>query len=309
MDAIPVRVVYSLVATEEIQRIVASEYDVGVPDRCRVIHTGHNDTYEVVIGSQRYAFRLQSEGKWWKSGESDARFELELLTHLHQYDVPVAYPLPRRNGDLLGVIRAPEGDRFYSLFAWAHGKVADDEDLTDLTPKRAAIVGETMAAIHVAADQHEPKHSRYRLDERTLLDLSLVELDEELRAATPEDAKTIEHYVAEIRARLHDFDPGPTGWGIIHGDIYWANFHFDDDQITMFDFDLCGYGWRAYDFAYYYTRIPESVRGPTLDGYQAVRPLSDAETDMVATFGRLAWIRADGRPVPRLAQLLRNPYV
>jgi hypothetical protein len=29
---------------------------------------------------------------------------------------------------------------------------------------------------------------------------------------------------------------------------------------------------------------------------------------MLTTFARLAWIHADGRPVPRLAKLLRDPY-
>lgn len=306
-DPISVRVLYSLVDPAEIMRVVASEYDLGVPDQCRVVATGHNDTYELAIGSERYALRLQSGGKWWKGGESDARFELDLLTHLHEQDVPVAYPLPRANGDQLGVIRAPEGDRFYSLFTWAPGQTVDDDHLTS---EQAWIVGRTMAAIHVAADRHEPKHSRYHLDERALLDRSLAELEDELSAATPEDAATVEHYVGEIRDRLRDFDPRPTGWGIVHGDVYWANIHFDKGgEITLFDFDLCGYGWRAYDLAYYYTRIPEAVRDAALHGYQGLRPLSDAEHDMLTTLGRLAWIRADGRPVPRLAKLLRNPYV
>jgi Ser/Thr protein kinase RdoA (MazF antagonist) len=305
-DPIPVRVLYSLVDPEEIKRVVASEYDIGIPDHCRLIFAGHNDTYEIAVGTERYAFRLQSR-KWWKQGESAARFELDLLTHLHQHDVPVSYPLPRKNGDLLGVIRAPEADRFYSLFTWAPGRTVDDQDLT---PEQAFVVGRTMAAIHIVSDRHEPTHERYRMDEHILLERSLTELEDELRAAEPDDVTTIEHYAAEIRDRLREFDPGPTGWGIIHGDVYWANFHFDGDgRITMFDFDLCGYGWRAYDLAYYYTRIPEPVRAAALEGYQALRPLSDAEQSMLTTFGRLAWIHADGRPMSRLAELLRNPYV
>lgn len=167
-----------------------------------------------------------------------------------------------------------------------------------------------MAAIHVAADQFATTHSRYRLDEETLLDRSLRELAAELAAAAPADVATIEHYAGEIRTRLGDFDPGPTGWGLVHGDVYWANLHFDErGNITIFDFDLCGYGWRAYDLAYYYTRVPAAVRAAALDGYESVRPLIDAERDMLTTFGRLAWIRADGRPMSRLAQLLRDPYV
>lgn len=290
----------------EISRVVATEYDVGTPGRCRLIYAGHNDTYEVVAGDRRYAFRVQSE-KWWKHGESDARFELDLLTHLHRSDVPVAYPIARRDGDLLGVIRAPDADRFYSLFSWAPGGTVDDRDLTS---EHTYLVGRTMAAIHKAADKFQTTHSRYRLDEQTLLDRSLNELAEQIAAAAPDDVATIERYAADIRDRLRDFDPGPTGWGIVHGDVYWANLHFDEHRnITIFDFDLCGYGWRAYDLAYYYTRVPAGVRAGALEEYESVRPLADTERGMLTTFGGLAWIRADGRPMSRLAELLRDPYV
>jgi Ser/Thr protein kinase RdoA (MazF antagonist) len=303
-DPASVDVIYSMVDPDWIARLVATDYDVGVPDGCRILFAGHNDTYEVTVDEQKYAFRLHTRGKWWLGGESDARFELDLLTHLHRHEVPVSYPLPRRNGDLLGTVPAPEGERFYSLFSWAAGGPTPK-----LTSDQAYLLGQTLAAIHIAADSHEPTHTRYILDEANLLDRPLAGLEQEIRDASPDDAETITHYVAEIRARLAEFDPGPTGWGIIHGDIQGLNYHFDTDgRITVFDFDLCGYGWRAYDFAYYYTREAEPERSAVLDGYQAVRPLSEAEHAMITTFGRLAWIAHDGRPVPKLAQLLRDPY-
>ena len=303
-DVDPVGVIYSMVDPAWITRLVADDYDVGTPEGCRLLFAGHNDTYEVAVGDSRYAFRLHTRGKWWLSGESDVRFELDLLTHLHRHDVPVSYPLPRRNGDLLGSVQAPEGERFYSLFSWAPGGPPED-----MTVDQAHLLGRTLAAIHVASDLHEPKHTRYNLDEATKLDRPLAGLEQEIRGAAPDDAETIRHYTAEIRAHLAEFDPGPTGWGIIHGDIQDLNFHFDaDGSITVFDFDMCGYGWRAYDFAYYYTRSAEPQRSAVLDGYQTVRALTDAEHAMITTFGRLAWIAHDGRPVPRLAQLLRDPY-
>ncbi len=297
-------VTYSRVDADWIARLVATDYDVGRPTDCRLMFAGFNDTYQVTVDGQQYAFRLHTRGKWWLNGESDVRFELDLLDHLHEHRVPVSYPLPRRNGDVLGTVHAPEGERFYSLFTWAPGGPP-----VDMTVSQAYILGRTLATIHVAADLHQPTHTRYRLDEATKLDLPLAELDQQLSDASAADAETIAHYAAEIRTQLARFDPGPTGWGIIHGDIQDLNFHFDaDDNITVFDFDMCGYGWRGYDFAYYYTRSAEPQRSAVLDGYQSVRPLTDAEHAMITTFGRLAWIAHDGGPVPRLAKLLRNPY-
>ncbi|MFD2082749.1 homoserine kinase [Actinopolymorpha cephalotaxi] len=302
-----VDVLYSMVDPKWVARLVADEYDVGVPDDCRLLFAGHNDTYEVSVGDRRYAFRLHTRGKWWLRGEGDARFELDLLTHLHSHGVPVSYPMPRRNGDLLGTIPAPEGERFYSLFSWAPGAPPGKP-----TVDQAYVIGRTLAAIHVTADLHTPRHPRYHLDEAAKLDRPLAELDEAIRGASPEDEETIRHHAAEIRANLASFDPGPTGWGIIHADIQPHNYHFDaggrGGDITVFDFDLCGYGWRAYDLAYCYTRTGEPQRSAMLDGYQSVRTLSDAERSMLTTFGRLAWIAHDGRPVARLAQLMRDPY-
>jgi hypothetical protein len=56
-------------------------------------------------------------------------------------------------------------------------------------------------------------------------------------------------------------------------------------------------------------RVPAGVRAGALEEYESVRPLADTERGMLTTFGGLAWIRADGRPMSRLAELLRDPYV
>ena len=38
--------------------------------------------------------------------------------------------------------------------------------------------------------------------------------------------------------------------GVVHLDIRFDNMHFDDDKITVFDFDFCGNGWLCLDVAY-----------------------------------------------------------
>jgi homoserine kinase type II len=129
------------------------------------------------------------------------------------------------------------------------------------------------------------------------------------RVNDPADVAFVRHQVADIRRRLQTFDPGPSGWGIIHADPQVLNIHFtDDDQITIFDFDLCAYGWRAYDLAYYYTRIPEHLRASAIDGYQSIRLLTQAEHDMLPTLGRAAWIW-EGLQSQNLIARLTNPYL
>ncbi len=298
----------STIGTSDAARLVATEYEVGTPSEVRLMNSGVNDTYAVVVGRVRYALRIYGHNRWYISGPDDYRFELGLLDHLHGEGVPVSVPIPRRTGDRLGKLSRPDGERYFCLFTWAPGVPGHPQTLT---PAQAYLIGQTLAAIHVAADRYLPDagSSRYTLGERTLLDRFVAELEPSLRHDEPHDVEYIRTQIADIRQRLRAFDAGPGGWGIVHGDVQPLNHHLTDDgHITWLDFDLCGYGWRAYDIAYYYTRIPESVRAPVIQGYESIRPLSPAEYEMLPTMGRLAWIR-EGDQSKQLLKHLHNPYM
>lgn len=271
------------------------------------MNAGINDTYAVRVDGQRFALRLYGREKYWIGDESELRFELELLNHLHSKGVPTSHPLPRRAGELLGRLATQGEQRSFALFTWAEGQLTDTDAIS---PTRAEAVGRTIAQVHVASDSFQAAHHRYSLDERFLLDRPLRRLEPRLVDLPRDQVRFIREQAEQIRERLRSFTPSrPDVWGVIHADVHGGNYHFtDDDQITLFDFDLCAYGWRAYDFAYYYTRVPEAVRSAVLDGYQQVRTLDDAELEMLATFGRAAWIWEELK-VPDLIQRLHDPYI
>lgn len=281
---------------DRIAALVATQYEVGPVTGCRPLHGGLNHTFAIESDHGRYAVRVYGRNKWWISGESDLLFELDLLDHLYKCGVPVARSIPTCDGRRLTAIDS----RRVGLFAWAPGQPKHS------TPEQAFRVGATLAEIHVAADSFETSHRRYRLDLSTLLDRYLGTLG--LDRVKAREAWSVRRHIAEIRGRVDDFDPGPTGWGIVHGDVQELNYHFDGDRITFFDFDLCGYGWRAYDVAVYYTRIRKEQRGAFMRGYESVRPLTAAEHDMLPTFGRLAWIR-EGCQSEGLVYRTRRPYM
>nr|WP_238362594.1 phosphotransferase [Actinopolymorpha pittospori] len=272
------------------------------------MNSGGNDTYAVEISGVRYALRIYGRHRWYVSGPDDYRFELGLLDHLHAEGVPVSVPIRRRDGDPLGRVPTTDGDLYFSLFSWAPGAPGHTDTLTK---PQAYLLGQTLAAIHVTADRYkpEPGHRRYALDERTLLDRFVQELEPSLGQDDASDVAFIRSQITDIRRRIRAFDPGPGGWGIVHGDVQPLNHHFTEDgQITWFDFDLCGYGWRAYDIAYYYTRIPSPLRAPVVEGYESIRPLSRTEHKMLPTLGRLAWIR-EGLRSKMLVKRLHEPYM
>ena len=57
-----------------------------------------------------------------------------------------------------------------------------------------------------------------------------------------------------------------------------------EGQITLFDFDLCGPGWRAYDIGTFLIDDPEAIAEAFLEGYQGVRLLSAMEQAAIPLF-------------------------
>jgi Ser/Thr protein kinase RdoA (MazF antagonist) len=61
---------------------------------------------------------------------------------------------------------------------------------------------------------------------------------------------------------------------IIHADFHGWNLMWSEDQLSIFDFDDCGFGLEAQDLAValYYLDTPEQDAA-LLAGYKSVRPL------------------------------------
>lgn len=289
------------ITCDQIEHLISTEFDVGEPTQVRQLQAGRNHTYAIATTRGKYALRVRGDA-WWIGGRSDLLFEIDLLDYLYARGIPVSKAVPKCNGDTIGTIADGVRQRTYSLFTWASGGVGSK------TPERARLVGAALARIHLAADGFVSEHPRYRLDETTMLDRRLPAIEKAFATDEPEDIATIRSTVDEIRRRLKSFDPGPGGWGVIHGDVQQLNFHIDDGVVTFFDFELCAWGWRAADIAEYYTRIPPTHRDPFLTGYESVRPLNDSEKDMLLIIARLAWIR-EGLTSSTLASMLRDPFI
>lgn len=281
--------------------LIATHYDISPPVDVRTLQATRNHTVAVVTQDARYALRIRGDA-WWIRDESELTFELDLLDHLAADGLAVSTAVPQRDGSRIGVLDDGHRQRTYSLFTWAPGRPGAR------TPAGAHLVGETLARIHHSADTFVSRHHRYRLDQATMLDRQLPAIEKDLAEETPQNAALIRAHIADIRWRVRDFDPGPGGWGVIHGDVQELNFHIEDGALTFFDFDLCAWGWRTADIAEYYTRIPPPHQAPFLDGYQTIRPLNPSERDTLLTIARLAWIREGCRP-PNLAPMLDDPFI
>jgi Ser/Thr protein kinase RdoA (MazF antagonist) len=137
------------------------------------------------------------------------------------------------------------------------------------------------AAIHAASGDFVSGYARRSLDLEYLIDTPLAVLRPFL-AHRPDDWSYLEGFAARVRARAETAVRAGLDWGVCHGDLAGDNMHLAEDHaLTVFDFDLCGPGWRAYDLAAIQwhggTENKSRIWEEFLKGYTEVRSLADAD--------------------------------
>ncbi|TYQ26250.1 homoserine kinase [Pseudanabaena sp. UWO310] len=266
-------ITYSTLAPQALVDRVLSRYAVGEITSCVFWMRGLSDIYLVEAGDRRYVLRV-SHAHWRSHAEIE--FELELLAFLHKNHIPVAHPLSTLDGKLVIEISALEGKRYASLFSYAAGQVA----VGDLNKLQAQRLGETLARLHKTAQNFHCPADRPHLTVNYLLDDSLRELAPFLKISA---RSYINEAIAQIKEQLRHLPKELPIWSVCWGDPHSGNVHFTEtNEITLFDFDQCGYGWRAFDIAKFLqvtlqAGISPSVRKAFLQGYQSTEPLEEIE--------------------------------
>ena len=87
---------------------------------------------------------------------------------------------------------------------------------------------------------------------------------------------------AALWRRLAEYGQGPDRYGLIHADMRLGNLLVDGDNVSLIDFDDCGFCWFAYDFAaaisFHEThKAVPALRSAWLEGYRAVRPVRTSD--------------------------------
>lgn len=106
----------------------------------------------------------------------------------------------------------------------------------------------------------------------------------------------------EVIQEVSKLNQNQNIFGLIHGDINVGNFHYNQEKITLFDFDECQLSWYVEDIAIqlFYTIyvFGEDIRGERvkkgneflrhfLKGYLQERSISNEELLMIPTFLKL----------------------
>jgi len=273
------RVTYSILSADALVAVVSQAYAIGSPLSSQLIRRGLNDTYLLQSQDERYIARVYRAQ--WRT-PSEIAYELELLLHLAAKGVSVSAPIVARNGSLSRPLAAPEGTRYLVLFTYAQGRPLSWEE-----DDHCYLAGRVLAMIHAASDDFVSRHARRSLDLEYLIDRSLAAIRPFL--AHRPDWAYLEGLAARLRERAVKAAAAGLDWGVCHGDFGAKNVFVSEDRTpTVFDFDLCGPGWRAYDVAVVrWVAMDQNSRGiwdAFLHGYTQVQPLALADLAVVPLF-------------------------
>ena len=231
----------TILSQDALKERILPLYDIEKDHTIRFFHNGLNDTYKVENGTDTYYLRVYRYD--WRS-KDDINSEITLLNHLSKNKkISVAVPVKKIDGKFVTEINSSEGTRYAALFKSALGSKKR------LNDKRSFNYGKTVARIHKESDKLEPMN-RLHIDLEHLLDEPLKHVKPFL-SKRKDDYRYLTETSKSLKKEIRKVLSKKKGeWGICHGDFHGGNIHFNEkDDLTVFDFDCFGYGWRAYDIA------------------------------------------------------------
>lgn len=255
---------------------------------------GVSDTYRFDGSTDSYIFKVYRSSH---RSLNEIKAEVELLTILQERGAKIAYPIQDLNSEPIQAFNAAEGTRYGVLFTFAKGT-----NSYDFTDQQLRIIGREMAFNHNVTSTIELSYDRKPYTIETTL-------RQPLRFLEPWFTGDLEGYsyllelANQVVQKFTTFDTDRFSYGYCHYDYLPKNFHFDGDNLTLFDFDFAGKGFLANDLASFLIHFffhvatgkiskEEADRqyAVFVEGYREVRVLSEEELQAVPFLGIMFWI-------------------
>ncbi len=273
--------VYTDIAEDDL-RWFLTEYDAGTLLSYKGIAEGVENSNFLLHTSKAPLILTLYEKRVEKS---DLPFFLGLMQHLSAGGLSCPLPLPRKDGALLGTLSG----RPAALISFLEGMW-----LRKPEARHCREVGKALAQMHVAGEGFAlSRPNALSLDGwQTLWDKSAARADE----VEPGLQNEIRGDLDFLRA----YWPKDLPAGVIHADLFPDNVFFLDDELSglidfyfacndllAYDVSICLNAWCfEKDGAYNVTKGTQ-----LLEGYQSVRPLSEAEIDALPILSRGSALR------------------
>lgn len=237
------KISHSIVSDKSLDEFIVENYEISRASECKYLYQGLNDFYLVNDGKEKYIFRIYRSG--WRSRENIV-VEVELLSQLEKNSAPVAGIIQDRRGEKVQTIRCPEGERYGILM---HCAANSENESHCIVEGNALGYGKAVAKLHNAARNCDIPAGTTLIDAEHLIwqPLALVE------SVFPDRKQELEYlngFARQIASKLASVENCSVAMGLIHGDLTGGNASVDaQGNFVFFDFDCCGYGWIAYDWA------------------------------------------------------------
>ena len=196
---------------------------------------------------------------------------------------------------MLTLLDCAEGVRWAALFTAAPG---EEIDLNSFSQEHAGRFGEAAAAIHGATDSLTDEFQRAPLDLDLLLNKPLA-LIRPMIAHRSEDLAYLAALATQLRSNVET--AAGLDKGFCHGDLHFQNARYADQVFTVYDFDYCGWGYRAYDLSVFPWTLrdqpPERIAAMArafLAGYLRHRPANSIDIAAIPTFVAIRQILVAG---------------
>lgn len=280
-------IAYSLLSKEALFSHIKNNYEIDKPINFEYFLRGMNDTYILASEQEKYIFRVYRADR---RNSSEIAFELDLLNYLNEQGVNVSIPIRKKDETFINEFLVPEGVKYGVLFSYAEGKEKPIHSIED-----SYLFGKTVGQIHQVAENFKSEHVRGNLDFEHLIEkpLNTIKLHMKHRQ---EDYDFLYELVMRLQEQLVNDQKEGLDWGICHGDLHGnTNVAFSDEgTLTHYDFDICGYGWRAFDIAEF--RLAREIHSrhdkdeveklweAFLEGYRNIRVISENDVKAVPIF-------------------------
>ncbi|KVK54955.1 homoserine kinase [Agrobacterium deltaense] len=268
--------------TEDDLRNFLTQYDVGSLTSYKGIAEGVENSNFLLHTTKNPLILTLYEKRVEKS---DLPFFLGLMQHLAAKGLSCPLPLPRKDGELLGELSG----RPAALISFLEGMW-----LRKPEAKHCREVGRALAAMHLAGEGFEIKRPNALSVEgwKVLWDKSEDRADEVEKGLKDEIRPEIDYLAAHW--------PKDLPAGVIHADLFQDNvfflgdelsglidFYFACNDLLAYDVSICLNAWCfEKDGAYNVTKGKA-----LLEGYQSVRPLSQAELEALPLLARGSALR------------------
>ncbi|MFK7859325.1 MAG: phosphotransferase enzyme family protein [Granulosicoccus sp.] len=221
---------------------------------------------------------------------SEIQSELKWIEALRREEVVLTpRPIPLKNGGAIASFQDGDETRYMVAFEFMLGEEPSTEHSLNEGFRQ---LGSITARLHQHVLHWKPPASFARKIwnfETTIGPTPHWGFWEQSPGLTAEGKILLARTVDTIKTRLDVYGAGPDRFGLIHADLRLANLLVDDDKLAVIDFDDCGFGWYAYDFAAAISFMEEDPQVPDLlqawiSGYRDVGVLSEEDEGMIPTF-------------------------